>query len=314
MERQPGALTLSEGDRQVLAVWAANCAERRLSLFEAQAPTDTRPRDALEGLRAFARGEMRIGKVRSLSAQAHAAAREIGDPAAVAAARAAGQAAGVAHMAAHARGAAAYAAKAAGLAAPQDATAVANELEWQQIHASPAVRDVLRRLPAPTRPAGTLGALISEMHARLTRDSVASQQSITVALPVADRRTTFAFYTEGLGFHPLGDPADDGVPEPLQFALNDGVRVMFIPTGGFGWVTGNHATATSGQSECLLVMTLADQRDLHALVDRARGAGAEIVMEPAEQPWGYTALFADPDGHLWQLRSATSEGPFADQK
>ena len=50
------------------------------------------------------RGEMRIGTVRALAARAHAAAREVGNPAAVAAARAAGQAASVAHMAAHARG------------------------------------------------------------------------------------------------------------------------------------------------------------------------------------------------------------------
>ena len=131
---------------------------------------------------------------------------------------------------------------------------------------------------------------------------LANQQVITVAMPVADRLTTFAFYAEGLGFHPLGDPAEDGVPEPLQFTLNDGVRVMFIPTGGFGWVTGNRATAPSGQSECLLVMTLADRRDVDEMIDRARDAGAEIVMEPADQPWGYTAVFADPDGHLWQVR------------
>jgi len=38
------------------------------------------------------------------------------------------------------------------------------------------------------------------------------------------------------------------------------VRVMFIPTGGFGWVTGNRVTAPSDQSECLLVITTADQR------------------------------------------------------
>jgi len=87
MGRQPGASTLSEDDRRVLAVWAADCAERTLPLFEAQAPNDTRPRDAIDGLRAFARGELRIGKVRALAARAHAAAREIGDPAAVAAAR-----------------------------------------------------------------------------------------------------------------------------------------------------------------------------------------------------------------------------------
>jgi ABC-type molybdenum transport system ATPase subunit/photorepair protein PhrA len=46
--RQPGPLTLSEDDRRVLGVWAADCAERTLSLFEAQAPSDTRPRDAID--------------------------------------------------------------------------------------------------------------------------------------------------------------------------------------------------------------------------------------------------------------------------
>ena len=101
----------------MLATWAADCAERALPLFAARAAADQRPRDAVDGLRAFARGELRIGAVRALAARAHAAAREVGDPAAVAAARAAGQAASVAHMAAHARGVA-YAAKAAGLAAP----------------------------------------------------------------------------------------------------------------------------------------------------------------------------------------------------
>jgi hypothetical protein len=169
MGRQPGALTLSEDDRRVLAVWAADCAERTLSLFEAQAPGDTRPRDAIEGVRAFARGDVRIGPVRALSARAHAAAREVGDPAAVAAARAAGHAAGVAHMAAHALGAPAYAAKAAGLAAPDDPAAVAGEVRWAQGHAPPAVRDVLRRLPPRTCSAGMLGALISDLQTKIAR-------------------------------------------------------------------------------------------------------------------------------------------------
>ncbi len=168
MERQPGALTLSEDDRRVLAAWAADCAERTLALFEAEAPGDRRPREAIDGVRSFARGDMRIGQVRDLSVRAHAAARDLGDPAAAAAARAAGQAAGTAHMAAHARGAAAYAAKAAALAAPHDPTAVADEVRWQLDRASPAVREVLRRLPSSTRPAGMLGALIRDMHAKLT--------------------------------------------------------------------------------------------------------------------------------------------------
>ena len=166
MERQPGALTLSEDDRRILAPWAADCAERALTLFEAQAPGDPRPREAIEGIRAFARGALAVGPARALAARSHAAAREVGDPAAVAAARAAGHAVATAHMAAHARGAPGYAAKAAGLATPDDPTAATDEIRWALGHASPAVREVLRRLPPPPR-TGRLGELISDLHAKV---------------------------------------------------------------------------------------------------------------------------------------------------
>jgi uncharacterized protein len=42
---------------------------------------------------------------------------------------------------------------------------------------------------------------------------------VVVTLPTADRRRSFDFYRHGLGFEPVGDLADDGVPEPLQFIL-----------------------------------------------------------------------------------------------
>jgi hypothetical protein len=110
---------------------------------------------------------MRVGRLRVLSAGAHAAAREVGDPAALAAARAAGQAAAVAHMAAHARGVV-YAAIAVGLAAPDDPTATAAEARWQLSHATPAVREVLRRLPPPARSAGRLAAMVHDLHAEVS--------------------------------------------------------------------------------------------------------------------------------------------------
>lgn len=170
MKPPPSALTLSEDDRRVLAIWAADCAERVLPIFQAAAPLDTRAQDAIEGVRAFARGEMRIGPVRNLSAKAHTAAREVGNPSASAAARAAGHAAGVAHMAAHARGIA-YAAIAAGLMAPHDPNAVTNEALWQFEHASPSVREIMRKLPPPKRSDGQLSTLIGDMHAKFTREA-----------------------------------------------------------------------------------------------------------------------------------------------
>ena len=151
----------------MLAVWAADCAERTLPLFETVAPDDTRPRDAIDGARAFARGELRIGPARSLSIAAHAAAREVGDPAAVAAARAAGHAAAPAHMASHARGVPAYAGIARARAAPDDPAAATDEVRWAAGHASPTLRDVLLRLPSPVRARGQLGALIDELQRRL---------------------------------------------------------------------------------------------------------------------------------------------------
>jgi hypothetical protein len=167
-DRQPGALTLSEDDRRVLATWAADCAERTLPLFEAHAPGDTRPRDAVEGLRAFASGDLRVGAARALAVAAHAAARDVAEPAAVAAARAAGQAVATAHMGAHARGVV-YAAIAAGLAAPDDPAGVDNEARWQLEHAAPAVREVLGKLPAPPRATkSTLALLVAQLHAGVT--------------------------------------------------------------------------------------------------------------------------------------------------
>jgi hypothetical protein len=163
--RGPGALTLDEADRRVLAVWAAACAERTLPLFETHAPGDGRPRDAVEGLRAFARGELRIGPVRALAAAAHSAARDVGDPSAVAAARAAGHAAATAHMAAHARGVPAYGALAVALAVPDDPAGAEGHVAWAMRLASPSVRDVLRRLPPPPEGGGRLGALVRAVDA-----------------------------------------------------------------------------------------------------------------------------------------------------
>jgi predicted lactoylglutathione lyase len=122
---------------------------------------------------------------------------------------------------------------------------------------------------------------------------------IVVSLPIADRRTSFAFYGEGLGFQPTGEPAEDGIPEPLQFVLNDGVRLMLVPRGGFGWVIGDHEVAQPGHSECVLSLGA----EVDETIERARRAGATIVSEPAQQPWGYTGTFADPDGHLWMVTS-----------
>lgn len=147
---------LSESDRRLVAGWAADCAERVLPLFEADAPADDRARDGIARARAFSRGELPTAGEILRRFEAGRAASSAKSPAAVAAARAAGQASGVAHMGAHALGAAAYAAKAADLATPGSRAA---EVRWQLDHMSDEVRSALRKLPAlGTDSAGPLGA------------------------------------------------------------------------------------------------------------------------------------------------------------
>lgn len=124
---------------------------------------------------------------------------------------------------------------------------------------------------------------------------------VIVSLPIADRAVSYRFYAEALGLTAVGEPADDGIPEPLQFVVNDGLRLMLIPTGGFGWVTSPHQVAARGVSESLLSFAVATETEVDAAVERARAAGAEVALPPGPQLWGYAGTFADPDGHLWMV-------------
>jgi predicted lactoylglutathione lyase len=131
---------------------------------------------------------------------------------------------------------------------------------------------------------------------------------LLISLPIADRVRSRDFYLAALGFEAIGEPADDGVPEPLLFAPTAGVRLMLVPTVGFGWVIGDHTVAPPGTSECVLGIGAASEAEVATIVDRARRAGATVATEPAPQPWGYAAAFADPDGHVWTVTSARLPG------
>ncbi len=136
--------TLTDEDHHLLALWAADCAEHVLPLFEQARPSDPRPRYAIANARAWARGEAGMMQTRAVGGHAMGAARDLRGAARFAA-YAAGQAAVVAHVAAHELGAAAYAIKAAQAAAPKDAGERAGRLEcaWQREHLPTAIRELV---------------------------------------------------------------------------------------------------------------------------------------------------------------------------
>lgn len=127
--------SLSDQDHHRLALWAADCAEHVLYLFNEKFPNDKRPQNAIEKARAWARGEITMTEAREASYAAHDAAKETKGAASLAA-RSAGHAVATAHMADHELGAAAYAIKAVGEAAIK-------EREWQRSILPEEIRDLV---------------------------------------------------------------------------------------------------------------------------------------------------------------------------
>lgn len=127
-------------------------------------------------------------------------------------------------------------------------------------------------------------------------------RQLVICLPIADRSRAHAFFTTGLGFTAVGATGDDGLPEPLQLHVSDGVQIMLVPNDGFTmFITGGRPRCGPGSHECVLTLPVADRATVGRLLDAALAAGATLVAAAREQPWSYVASFTDLDGHLWML-------------
>ncbi|GAA4928046.1 VOC family protein [Nesterenkonia rhizosphaerae] len=127
------------------------------------------------------------------------------------------------------------------------------------------------------------------------------RRSVTIALPIEDRKRSYDFYQVTLGLKPLGEPAADGVPEPLQFSLDERTSLMLIPAGGFSWVLGKGDVAPAGLSEVLLSLQVTSAEEVSGTLERMRANGGKILAETEQQEWGFTGVATDPDGHAWQI-------------
>lgn len=115
-----------------------------------------------------------------------------------------------------------------------------------------------------------------------------------VTIGVADLARSRRFY-EGLGWESASTPDDDVVffqSGGMVFGLWDRARLAedsgVEDSGGWGGVT--------------LAHNVPSPAEVDQLIERARGAGAVIVREPAATFWGgYSGAFTDPDGHPWEV-------------
>jgi uncharacterized glyoxalase superfamily protein PhnB len=121
------------------------------------------------------------------------------------------------------------------------------------------------------------------------------RQSVSlVTLGVADYERAKACY-EALGWKAALD-----IEETAFFAANGVVVVL--------WARDKLAADTDVNDDgarwggITLAHNVGSRDEVHAVVDAARAAGADVAREPAETFYGgYAGVFRDLDGHAWEV-------------
>ena len=201
MARESKYFSLSLESLRILGGWAADCAEKALSIYEMHPDSDSRPRAAIEGIRKFAAGGKRTAQLRSLALAAFAAAREASDPAVIAAARSTGLAASSAYthplvdvqQTKHIVGPAAYAALALELNQGGDPSVGDQEVGWAIEQVPPQVREILSHMPARQMGRTRIDHLMYQLDAGIRRRKwkaapKSSPRSARQKVTQADRR------------------------------------------------------------------------------------------------------------------------------
>jgi uncharacterized glyoxalase superfamily protein PhnB len=120
--------------------------------------------------------------------------------------------------------------------------------------------------------------------------------SVHPTLRYDDPRAAIAFLTRALGLveqHVYTD--DDGAVAHAELSFGDGVVML-------GTRTDRGGPFDTGRAVVYLVADGADAVDAHH--DRAVAAGAEVVQELTDQPYGSREFAVlDPEGNVWTMGS-----------
>jgi predicted enzyme related to lactoylglutathione lyase len=111
---------------------------------------------------------------------------------------------------------------------------------------------------------------------------------------VSDQDRALDFYTNVLGFAPgFDNPTPDG-PRFLTVAL-EGQDFQLVLWPG----TPGQAQATQGRVPGAYTI---ETKDCRKAVEVLTSRGVQFDTDVLEFPWGYLAVFQDPDGNRLQLR------------
>ena len=119
-----------------------------------------------------------------------------------------------------------------------------------------------------------------------------------ITLPIEERARAHRFYSDALGLEPVGEPWTDGIPEPLQFKLGDGVNLMLDPAHGIRLGARRAARGRRRTERVPASVPCDEDAEVDVVMERADRAGATVVLRPRRSPGATTGSFTDPDGHL----------------
>ena len=121
-------------------------------------------------------------------------------------------------------------------------------------------------------------------------------------ITVHDPGAALAFYRDALGFEVRTDVSAGGFRWVTVAAPDQDVDIVLSqPHGGRSAAEGDAllALVTSGSLQAAIFRT----DDLDGTFERVRASGAEVLQEPASQPWGVRdCAFRDPSGNLVRIQ------------
>ncbi len=163
-----------------------------------------------------------------------------------------------------------------------------------------------RRRRSTGRPVGRRHRAGSEKRAT-GRCSYGRRMTVTVSamfIPVHDPDDALGFYRDALGLEVRTDVASDGFRWVTVGAPGQDLDiVLFQPHGGRSQVEGDALLSLVTQGSLQAAIFRSD--DLDTTFEKVRASGAEVLQEPASQPWGARdCAFRDPSGNLVRIAQA----------
>lgn len=119
-----------------------------------------------------------------------------------------------------------------------------------------------------------------------------------LTIAVTDLKKSVAFYKDGLGLPTKG--IQEGNEDHCLFELNnDFSLVLYARDALLGLMGIPYQSETSAG---FIISYFAESKaEVDQILKQAVEAGATQVIQAQDQAWGYSAYFADPDGHLWEI-------------